>query len=241
MLAILLIVAVVVLVLYWLLITTEGTYLGPGLVAWTYDLVAKRYDRMKGIRYVNEVRFLGMPLVERLANVPQPRILDVATGTGRLPLLARQLLGDEATVVALDRSLGMLREASTVAGHEGVCVTWLRGDASALAFRSETFDAVCCLEALEFVSWPRVALEEMLRVLRPGGVLLISNRIGSDARFFPGRLCGRGKLEQRLTEAGAVSVTMERWQAHYDLVWARKAPSARPQSERQPQALAQQV
>jgi len=85
------------------------------------------------------------------------------------------------------------------------------------------FDCVTCLEALEFMRDPGGAIREMARVLRPGGVLLVSNRVGRDAWFFPGRLCGRGRLEWCLRELGLGEVTTERWQVHYDLIWARKA------------------
>ena len=49
------------------------------------------------------------------------------------------------------------------------------------------FDVVTCLEALEFMPDPEQVLAELVRVLRPGGLLLITNRIGLIARLMPGR------------------------------------------------------
>jgi hypothetical protein len=52
--------------------------------------------------------------------------------------------------------------------------------------------------------------------------LLLSNRVGAEAPFFPGRMAGRGKLEQTLQGAGLIDIRTQRWQVHYDLVWAHK-------------------
>ena len=53
-------------VLYWLLITTEGTYLGSRVVTLLYDWTAGRYDAIKNLHFVNEARYLGLPVAEAL-------------------------------------------------------------------------------------------------------------------------------------------------------------------------------
>jgi SAM-dependent methyltransferase len=78
------------------------------------------------------------------------------------------------------------------------------------------------LEALEFLPDPRVALIEMVRVLRPGGILLISNRIGSGVRWLPGRTRDREALTALLTVLGLESVRINVWQMDYEMAWARK-------------------
>ncbi|MGC9360986.1 MAG: class I SAM-dependent methyltransferase [Anaerolineae bacterium] len=212
--------ALAALAFYWLLVATEGTYLGSEAVTWLYDIAAWRYDRAKGLTFVDEARCIGIPLAEALNDVDAPRVLDVATGTGRVPL-ALMRTGDFAGVVyALDRSREMLAEGRKVAGEELAGVPMVRGDARALPYEDRIFDAVVCLEALEFLSEAETAIAEMVRVLKPGGVLLLSNRVGSDAWWFPGRMAGRGRLEDHLRKIGLEGVRMERWQVHYDLVWA---------------------
>lgn len=207
---------------YWLLVTTEGVYLGTRVVTLLYDWTAERYNDIKKLNYIDEASRLGIPLVRRLREVPLPRVLDVATGTGRLPLALMRQFQFDGTVVGIDRSRGMLREAQDAVGVYDDRITLLLEDARVLSFREASFDCVTCLEALEFMPDPEGVIQEMLRVLKPGGVLLVSNRVGKDARFFPGQLCGRGNVEDYLRELGMKRVHMERWQVHYDLIWARK-------------------
>ena len=71
--------------LYWAFVTTEGAYLGARVVAWTYDLTARRYDNIKKFNRREDVWFLAQPMLLALNGVDCPLILDVATGTGRLP------------------------------------------------------------------------------------------------------------------------------------------------------------
>lgn len=198
---------------YWLLITTEGTYLGTRIVTLLYDWMATKYDDIKALEYVNEQHYIGIPLSRTLKPINRPRVLDVATGTGRLLLAVKEQLDDDALVVGVDRSHRMLAAAQV-----GPLV---QGDARHLSFCDGGFDCVCCLEAIEFMAVPVEVLQEMLRVLGAGGLLLLSNRVGHDAWFFPGRMCGRGRLERRLAEMGCTQIRTERWQVHYDLVWAR--------------------
>ncbi|MBC7237251.1 MAG: methyltransferase domain-containing protein [Chloroflexi bacterium] len=224
-------VALVGAVAYWLLVITEGTYLGTSAVILMYDWAARRYDKIKDLRYINEVYYVGLPICSSLHGMGAPRILDVATGTGRVPLAIRRAGNDGAYIIGVDRSRQMLAEAQAAAAEFRGRIAWLRADAVALPFDNAVFDAVTCLEALEFVVAPDRALREMVRVLKPGGVLWLSNRVGWEARLFPGRLAGRGRLEVRLREMGLRDIDTKRWQIHYDLVHARK-PIALQQPER---------
>ena len=208
--------------LYWLLVATEGTYLGTHVVSLLYDATASRYDKIKDLHYVNEARYLGLPLAKELGNVRWPWVLDVAAGTGRVPLALLRARGLENPIVAVDRSSRMLTKARAALSDCDGAVALIQGDAGALSFGDGAFDCVTCLEALEFVQNPAGALGEMVRVLKSGGVLLLSNRVGADAWLFPGRLCGRGRLERHLAQLGLAQIETQPWQVHYDLIWARK-------------------
>src|SRR5258708_12738287 len=72
--------------MWWLLITTEGVYLGRRGVVWLYDVYARRYDRIKQYNPAWESATLGRPLLRALLDIPAPLVLDVPTGTARLPL-----------------------------------------------------------------------------------------------------------------------------------------------------------
>ncbi len=214
-----------VLLAYWLLIVTEGTYLGTHVVVLLYDWFARRYDRVKDLLYVNEMAYLGIPLRRELDRLDRPPVvLDVATGTGRLPLALVRQLDFDGLVLGVEASRRMLAEAQrALAGFEHAALVC--GEAHALCLPDACVDALTCLEALEFMVRPRRVLAEFVRVVKPGGVLLLSNRVGPDAWFFPGRLAGRGKLERELRALG-LSTRTDRWQVHYDLVWATKPGKA---------------
>lgn len=206
---------------YWQLIVAEGTYLGPRVVAWTYDLVARHYDAIKRFEARDESWFVAGPVLRGLQDVERPLLLDVATGTGRLPLA---LLRDHfrGQIVGLDLSRGMLRQAwaKLRAYDDQVCL--VRHNASRLPFADGTFDAVTCLESLEFMSRPLGALAEMVRVLAPGGLLFLTNRVGHEARLLPGRAIPRPEFDRVLAALPLRDVEVRPWQVQYDLAVARK-------------------
>jgi SAM-dependent methyltransferase len=207
---------------YWLFHITEGAYLGSSVVTLLYDWSASHYDHIKGFSNAEESWFLARPLLNRLAVMPQPLILDVATGTGRLPYALFQEVRFRGQIVALDLSYGMLEQAVPKTERDADRVLFLHQNASLLPFPEATFDAVACLEALEFLPHARQTLREMARVLRPGGVLLITHRRGWEARLFFGRTFTRPQLVSLLKGVGLRGATVHSWQHIYDLVWARK-------------------
>ncbi|HEY75390.1 MAG TPA: class I SAM-dependent methyltransferase [Thermoflexia bacterium] len=208
--------------LYWQLVIAEGTYLGPRVVTFLYNLVAPTYDEIKQFDMACEQWFLGLPLARALETVPAPLVLDVGTGTGRLPRALLFQPAFQGRVIGLDLSRRMLTEAARRLRPYGEQVSLIWQDAQVLPFPDDTFDAVTCLEVLEFTPRPRAVLRELVRVLRPGGVLLISNRIGRDAALLPGRAFPRPVLEQVLENLLLEDIQIRPWQEDYDLVWALK-------------------
>jgi SAM-dependent methyltransferase len=215
------------LVLYWQLIIAEGTYLGPRVVILLYDWSARIYERIKQYDAGDEQWFLGLPLARALALIPAPMVLDVATGTGRLPRALLRQPAFEGRVIGLDLSRRMLREAVRRTAQFADRLTYIWQNAQRLPFDDGTFDAVTCLEALEFTPNPRDVLAELVRVLRPGGVLLVTNRVGRDARFMPGKTFPRDAFRQLLREFPLEEIRIRPWQMDYDLAWAVKAGEPR--------------
>ena len=104
-------------------------------------------------------------------------VLEVAPGPGYLAVeLARLGL----TVSAVDISRSFVRIAQEYAARTGVKVDFRHGDAAALPFADESFDAVVCRAAFKNFADPQGALREMRRVLRPGGQALLMD-MRSDA------------------------------------------------------------
>ncbi|MHB1355310.1 MAG: class I SAM-dependent methyltransferase [Anaerolineae bacterium] len=212
-------------VCYWLIVLTEGTFLGPRVVAWLYDLSAHQYNAIKKNQFVYEARHIGIPLVQALGERDAWRLLDVASGTGRVPLAILAAGSDRSMIWGIDGSARMLALAQQATSEYDSRVAVSQQEAAQLAFADTVFEGVVCLEALEFMAHPRQVLIEMRRVLKPGGIMLLSNRVGRDAWFFPSRMCGRGRLENELFRLGFKNIRMERWQEHYDLIWATKPAS----------------
>ncbi len=214
--------------LYWLLFLTEGAYLGERVVVWLYDLYAGRYDRIKDWDMDDEIYYLAVPFVREVGEMRRPPlILDAAAGTGRLPraVEAAGLLPD-AHWVLLDASARMLDQARAHLdlGERG---RFLCHTAQVLPFEDDTFDVVACLEALEFMPRPEKVLEELVRVLRPGGLLVITNRTGPIAPLMPGRTWSRDQVYRLLKELGQRQITIRPFLVDYDWVSSVKAGAYR--------------
>ncbi len=209
--------------LYWQLVVAEGTHLGARVVVALYDRFAPRYDRTKHFDPQVETDTLGLPLTLALAEVEAPRVLDVAGGTSRLARTLLPQIAFDGTVTTLDASAPMLRHGQPHLAPWPERAAWVQAPADALPFAADAFDAVTCLEALEFLPEARATLRECLRVLRPGGVLVVTNRIGLDAMLMPGKTFSRPAFAKLLAEYPLEAVTVQPWQVEYDLAWARKA------------------
>lgn len=208
--------------LYWQLIIAEGVYLGQRVVTWLYDLAARRYDDIKQYDDDMEAVFLGRPLADLLRPVPGALVLDIATGTGRLPLALFEQPAFRGRVIGVDASRPMLEIAvSKLRGNEHRLMLLWR-DASSLPFASGTFDAVTVLEMLEFTPDPAAQLAEAVRVLRPGGLLVTTRRRGWNAALMPGKTHSPGEFRALLEALGLTRVELLPWQVDYDLVWAVK-------------------
>lgn len=217
--------------LWWLLITTEGVYLGRRVVILLYDLYASRYERTKGFEPLYENRFLAWPIQQRLRPNRAPMVLDVATGTARLPRALMTSPGFMGNVIGIDLSRKMLHQGVRRVAEWMDCnrVYLMHLPAEKLPFPDNTFDFVTSLEALEFMSRPYAVIEEMIRVTRPGGWLLITNRRGTDAKLMPGKTWSRERAKEIYEQKfGLLDVEIESWQTLYDLVWMRKPGESLP-------------
>ena len=105
-------------------------------------------------------------LVDEIAPQPGRRVLDVATGTGMVTAELLKRCG-ECTVVGIDQSAEMLGAArARFSGDPRVEL--VEGEAEALPFADESFDALTVTYLLRYVEDPRATMSELARVLRPG-------------------------------------------------------------------------
>jgi len=105
-------------------------------------------------------------------------VLEVAPGPGYLAIELAKLGGRRVT--GLDISRSFVRMAAENAARAGVPVTFRHGDVAAMPFDPDSFDLLVCRAAFKNFPEPVRALDEMHRVLRPGGEALIID-LRSDA------------------------------------------------------------
>ena len=245
LIGIVILIAVIAVVVYWQLVVTEGAYLGRPIVALMYDWFAPRYDKVKEFDAAHDAVMLAEPVLRHLqetvvraapssvarragfqaatAPLHNQVILDVGTGTGRLPMALMIQPAFRGRIVAVDASNKMLQVAREKLAAYAERIEWQHGDAQRLNFPDNTFDVVTSLEALEFFPNPYLALQEMIRVLKPNGLLMISNRVGPDAWKFPGRVNTTPLFCQQLEAWGMDPIEPQQWLVDYDLITAIKS------------------
>jgi SAM-dependent methyltransferase len=101
---------------------------------------------------------------------PGENVLDVASGTGLVSFQALTKLGENGRVVGTDISEKMIEKASSLAANKKEYrVSFERMDAEDLKLKDGLFDVALCALGLMYMPNPQKALEEMHRVLKPGG------------------------------------------------------------------------
>ncbi|MGZ7023587.1 MAG: methyltransferase domain-containing protein, partial [Ilumatobacteraceae bacterium] len=102
-------------------------------------------------------------------------ILDLGSGPGFLACELAQEVGATGRIVAVDISsdMNLIASKRIAAAGLGDRVEILEGDATALAFADATFDAAVSMQVLEYLAEPDAALDQLVRVLRPGGRLVV--------------------------------------------------------------------
>lgn len=141
-----------------------------------FDNIAASYDRLNAMMTFGMHRRWLKRLVRETAQSSPRHILDIATGTGDVALaLARDIA--DATIVGIDLSQGMLDIAATkIAKAEASIrerINLTCGDALALPYDDNTFDAVTVAYGVRNFDNIAKGYDEMFRVLRPGGKLLV--------------------------------------------------------------------
>ncbi len=136
-----------------------------------FDSVASRYDLMNDLMSGGLHRLWKRFTVGQAALRPGMRVLDLATGSGDLARAMARRRGVEVWMTDINAS--MLAIGRDRALDEGLVLPAVQCDAERLPFRDESFDRVTVAFGLRNMTHKDLALAEMRRVLRPGGLALV--------------------------------------------------------------------
>ncbi|MFT3886237.1 MAG: bifunctional demethylmenaquinone methyltransferase/2-methoxy-6-polyprenyl-1,4-benzoquinol methylase UbiE [Flavobacteriales bacterium] len=137
-----------------------------------FDHISPKYDLLNRVFSLGTDQAWRRKVVRLLGEEPVDRLLDVATGTGDLAIMATRAAKH---VTGADISEGMLaqgREKVIAAGLSGR-VDLVQGDAAALPFGADTFDAITVAFGVRNFEDLDAGVAGMVRVLRPGGRLFV--------------------------------------------------------------------
>lgn len=143
-------------------------------IAGMFDNIAHRYD------FLNHFMSMGIDItwrkkgLKQLKSLQPKKILDVATGTGDLAIMAEKMLRPDQ-VIGIDISAGMLELGRQKIEKQGLSdkITLQLGDSETISFPDQTFDAITVAFGVRNFEHLEKGLSEMYRVLKPGGKLII--------------------------------------------------------------------
>jgi demethylmenaquinone methyltransferase/2-methoxy-6-polyprenyl-1,4-benzoquinol methylase len=146
-----------------------------GMVRGVFDSVASRYDLMNDLMSGGVHRLWKRFTIELSAARTGQTILDIAGGTGDLAARFSRLVGPEGQVILADINAAMLEVGRDRLIDKGATgnIEVVQADAQALPFKDNSVDCITIAFGLRNVTDKEIALRSMLRVLRPGGRLLV--------------------------------------------------------------------
>jgi demethylmenaquinone methyltransferase/2-methoxy-6-polyprenyl-1,4-benzoquinol methylase len=139
----------------------------PDDVSKMFDDVASRYDFLNDLLSLGQTKVWRKSVTSIIAPKSGMKILDIAAGTGSS---SRPLVNKGAEVIALDFSAGMLAQGRKQ--HKDI--NFVQGDALKLPFDENSFDVTTISFGLRNTSNTSTALQEALRVTKPGGKVVIA-------------------------------------------------------------------
>ena len=146
-----------------------------GMVRGVFDSVASRYDLMNDLMSGGIHRLWKRFTIELSAARPGQTVLDIAGGTGDLAARFSRLVGPEGKVILADINAAMLEVGRDRLIDKGATgnIEVVQADAQVLPFEDNSIDCITIAFGLRNVTDKGMALRSMLRVLRPGGRLLV--------------------------------------------------------------------
>lgn len=146
-----------------------------GMVGEVFHSVADKYDVMNDLMSFGVHRLWKRVTIQQSAVRPGQHVLDLAGGTGDLAAKFSRRVGTNGRVVLADINESMLRVGRERLTNLGIVgnIEYTLADAESLPFENDAFDCITIAFGLRNVTNKERALESMLRVLKPGGRLLV--------------------------------------------------------------------
>jgi len=146
-----------------------------GRVGQVFDSVASRYDVMNDLMSFGVHRLWKQYTIEQSAVRAGQRVLDLAGGTGDLAAKFSRRVGKQGQVLLVDINAAMLSVGRERLVNRGLVgnIDYCQANAESLPFATDTFDCISIAFGLRNVTDKDQALASMLRVLKPGGRVLI--------------------------------------------------------------------
>lgn len=139
-----------------------------------FDNIAPDYDKLNHILSLNIDKGWRRKAVREIVDAGSPiAVLDVACGTGDFTIEIAQKAAEGSTVIGIDLSEGMMKIGREKIKAAGVSAEMVQGDCEALPYPDATFDRISVGFGVRNFEHLEIGLQEMLRVLKPGGKLVI--------------------------------------------------------------------
>ena len=141
-----------------------------------FDDIAPDYDKLNHILSLDIDKSWRSKAIREIVERDTPlNILDVASGTGDFAIGTARKAADGSHITGIDLSEGMLKIGREKVAKEGLSdmISMQEGDCEALPFSDRTFDRVTVAFGVRNFEHLETGLNEMLRVLKPGGKLVI--------------------------------------------------------------------
>ncbi len=144
-------------------------------VADVFHSVAGKYDLMNDLMSGGIHRLWKRITIDQSGVRRGHKVLDIAGGTGDLTRKFSRMVGPEGKVVLADINDSMLKVGRDKLLNSGVAgnVEYVQANAECLPFEDNTFDVITIAFGLRNVTDQNAAIASMLRVLKPGGKLMI--------------------------------------------------------------------
>lgn len=188
-----------------------------------FDRTSSHYDWVDRVLSFGSGTWYRREVLRRAGLREGMRVIDVATGTGPVAAIAREIVGKSGVVIGIDPSRGMLSVA-----QQKVDARFVQAVGEALAIRSDSFDLLSMGYALRHVGDLRSALAEYRRVLKAGGEVVIMELCVPRSRLGR-KILGQymGGLVPFLVRVGTGSRDVERLMRYY---WDTTAASVSPET-----------